>query len=985
MSRAQLGLDYVIHGSVFSHRHPLFPRRHWHPQRPFSAFHHLPSCPTHLFLSHLPPFPIPITPNTFTQSRYICLFLRLALAHMPLATQLISPQIPIMPATITSPPIEKTLKTKEKAINGNSRSKKSRILRRRGRAKDGIHSDDDIEREARSDSDTDDDSSVVSSDSDVESDSDDDNHATRSEVVTPSTTQSPPPLHTSSKAAPLGNGAAGPFVGATDWAQMVADENANGASDLPVIDFADLNGHAISHSVAPEPRSRKPKASKKALQSHNAEPTQPHVASESNEEPRVDNDQPAGAINDTVPSPSRSPSREQRPSFRSKGQTSRQAYQQRLESDPSFVPKVGEFWGHDDRLLEKDLRSLSGWWRGRWQTRGGRGRVFPPRGRGGRGGFFGGRPQPGQGDDTAEATDAPVEQEIPPIERTWTHDGFEEMKKKEERRRAEYQQRVEAERRERSESRQQQGSPHPSNSSQRGFPFRGRGGFAGRGGFVRGGGVVSPRGRPFVLPPGRVWYTMKPEKPFTQQHDQFLYFDPALRPRPGQGPGLRIKLPGSVPQVIRAPPKTHSAKASVAETDAASVGASSERSERVFTVRMPRSDAKGAEAPVPQLVTNEVVNNEESKPTAEDLSLDEVFTVRPHAGPQHVPIEISQTADGDKKPVVVAQHRHTQSFSRSHSRSISFMPDLETQQQLETIVVQPSAASPDVSATIEETVLRNPPATSEEEPPVIEAPQPDSRSGPPALPPIQTSFSPVPQASPPFNGSPYTYPPALPPGIAMSHHGYPYELATGRPVYLHQPTPPPVMYNPRPMMHGHMHHPSNGGIPFVPGHMHHPSSISSPEFIPQSHTPPVNGFYDPSSNVPIFTPARQSSRVEIRAPSDPKGAPTKHQSRPSNLRTSVVEADVSQNDGEQESSYVAQPSELNDDTTDAQPRQVQAEELTQATSPPMMPYNPYAQPYYYPEQYGYNPYLPQPPPMPYEMYPADHHHQRGQSQPILYY
>jgi hypothetical protein len=26
---------------------------------------------------------------------------------------------------------------------------------------------------------------------------------------------------------------------------------------------------------------------------------------------------------------------------------------------------VGEFWGHDDRLLDKDLRSLSGWWRGR--------------------------------------------------------------------------------------------------------------------------------------------------------------------------------------------------------------------------------------------------------------------------------------------------------------------------------------------------------------------------------------------------------------------------------------------------------------------------------------------------------------------------------------------------------------------------------------------------------------------------------------------
>lgn len=902
---------------------------------------------------------------------------------MPLSTQLISPQIPLMPATITSPPTAKSLKPKEKASNGHSRTKKTRVVRRRGRAKDGIHSDDEIEREARSDSDTDEDSSVVSSDSDVESDSDEDNHATRSEVVTPSTTQSPPPLHAStSKAAPLENGAAGPFVATTDWAQMVADENANGATDLPVIDFADLNGHAISHSVASEPRPRKHKASKKAPQSHNAEPVQPHVPSESNAEPRIDDDQPAGAINDTVPSTSRPSSRERRPSVRSRGQTPRQAYQQRLESDPSFVPKVGEFWGHDDRLLDKDLRSLSGWWRGRWQSRGGaRGRGFPLRGRGGRGGFFGGRPHQ-EVDDAAGVNGALAEQEIPPIERAWTHDGFEEMKKKEERRRADFQNRADAERRERSESRQQQGSPHPSNSSQRGFPFRGRGGFAGRGGFVRGGGVASPRGRPFVLPPGRVWYAMKPEKPFTQQHDSFLYFDPALKPRPGQGPGLRIKLPGGGnSQVVRAPPKTHSAKPSVAETDAASVGGS-ERSDRVFTVRIPRPEVKGAGALAPQPITDEVSVNPEVKEAADDLSLEEVFTVRPHAGPQHVPLEISQFADSDKKPVVVAQHRHTQSFSRSRSRSISFLPDLEIQQQLETIVVQPPIESSDVSAKIEETVLRNPQTASEEPEPVIAAPLPDSRPAPQSLPPIQTSFSPVPQPSPPFNGSPYVYAPPLPPGVAMSQHGYPYEVATGRPVYLHQPTPPPVVYDPRPMVHGHMHHPSSGAVPFVPGHMHHPSSIGSPEFIPQPHTPPVNTFIDPASGVPIFTPARQSSRVEIR---DPTGHPIKHQPRPSHLRTSIVESDVAQHESEQEPSYVTESSEPNGDVDDDQPRQGHEEELAQATSPPpMIPYNPYAQPYYYPEQYGYNPYLAQPPVMHYEMYPADHHHQ-GQTQPILYY
>ena len=68
------------------------------------------------------------------------------------------------------------------------RSKKSRLARRRGRIQTG--SDDEIEREARSDSDSEDQSSLDSG-SDSETASDDEHHAG---IVTPSTTQSPPPL-----------------------------------------------------------------------------------------------------------------------------------------------------------------------------------------------------------------------------------------------------------------------------------------------------------------------------------------------------------------------------------------------------------------------------------------------------------------------------------------------------------------------------------------------------------------------------------------------------------------------------------------------------------------------------------------------------------------------------------------------------------------------------------------------------------------------
>jgi hypothetical protein len=58
----------------------------------------------------------------------------------------------------------------------------------------------------------------------------------------------------------------------------------------------------------------------------------------------------------------------------------REAYRQKLAEDPSFVPHIGTFWGHDDRFMPAGLRNrrpIRGGYRGRYFGRGFR------RGRGG--------------------------------------------------------------------------------------------------------------------------------------------------------------------------------------------------------------------------------------------------------------------------------------------------------------------------------------------------------------------------------------------------------------------------------------------------------------------------------------------------------------------------------------------------------------------------------------------------------------------------
>lgn len=189
------------------------------------------------------------------------------------------------------------------------------------------------------------------------------------------------------------------------------------------------------------------------------------------------------------------------------GKTQRQAYLERLSEDPSFIPRVGAFWGHDERLFGPELRGMSDWWRGRWA---GRGRGTNSRGRGrGRehGSGSGGERGLNTGaEETGPSSPAPPLAPSPPIERTWGHDGYEKMRE------------------------QEQTQPT-------------RGGLRGRGrGRGRGSGASNP--------------PRKPEQLWTKAPDTHLHVDHSTRPQfPGQGRGIKVNVPGQWrPAIVRLAP-----------------------------------------------------------------------------------------------------------------------------------------------------------------------------------------------------------------------------------------------------------------------------------------------------------------------------------------------------------------------------------------------------------------------------------------------
>ncbi|KAF8260616.1 hypothetical protein EI94DRAFT_1811419 [Lactarius quietus] len=681
------------------------------------------------------------------------------------------------------------------------------------------------------------------------------------------------------------------------WSEMVTDDASNIATDLPVIDFADLGADVINAKTPRAPVFRRaPKSKRPPANRRSSAPAAPPAPSEPPSEPAAAaTAAPSGqTISDDEPKPPSVSAPHRR------GQTARQAYQERLESDPSYVPTVGEFWGHDDRLLDKDLRSLSGWWRGRWQG-GARGRGFGVRGHG-RGRGRGGAHTTNDGHSNGEIpTSSPTD--LPPVDRPWTHDGFEELKRREEQRS------------------QRQDQTQGSSSNSRGV----RGGFGPRGrGFGR--GRFSPR--PGITPSTdsptspRTWFLIKPERPWTKHHELFLYSDPSHRPRTNQGPTYRVKLPGaSSAAVVQSSSQPSPPRAPTPPREDAH-----EDSEIVFVVSLPRGQhrpdiaestpttiaAPPSPAPAPTSPLQEVSEVAPAQVLAPpSLSITSAITSPPKL---HVVIE--------EQPVPTSEAPSDDPFKLREPPPPTVIPlPSSTPTQINPAASTPSAAvSPSAPAPISQS------ATAPEGGLLWRSPPPH----------LQTTFAQPPPAAPGY-ASPYTYAPVpaptMTPGVALDPNGMPYDLATGRPLYMAAPAqvPTPVYMMPYPQMHPQMQH--------------------------RSHASP-----DPS----LFAPARQSSRIEIRRPDGSSASDEArllshfHASRASTLRASASAPAFVPSQ-----TQVPPPSAPHEFYPSPPP------EVTPAPAPTAVMGYPYAQPPYYayaaPEGYAY------PPPqfVDYEAYAAD--------------
>ncbi|THH11917.1 hypothetical protein EW145_g341 [Phellinidium pouzarii] len=813
------------------------------------------------------------------------------------------------------------------SAHAQPRTRRTRVVRRRGRGRlDGLESDEEIERDAMSDASDSDEPSLVDSASDSEPESDAEsailrNRRRRSD--TPSTTQSPPPGEVEAAAALDGFTIAKPDLGTVahepphsapaflstgmHWSDMVADESAgiSGAGALPVIDFADLHVHVgVDSELSP--------AVKLSGASENFPPDHEREEDAGSQQ-GTERPHRARSIASERPAP---------------GQSARQAYQHRLQTDPQFVPTVGEFWGHDDRLMQKDLRSLSGWWRGRWQGRA-RGRGgFSSRGmRGrGRGGNFGG---PGHflqdGEDTAEAVtsqhteDGPaLEPTLPPIEKAWTHDGFEEMKARDERRQTSEQQRA-------TRPAVQPGGRGGFVNRGRGSPTQQRGAFSSS---LRGRAGASFLNR---AQPDRTWFAMKPERIWTKQFEGFLYLDPTLKPKPGRPAGFRVSLPGKGTEVIRASAPVAQEEPAALRSQAPSEATDAGAGKRIVVKVPKRADKENME----KVEAPEV--QPESVTTVEESSVP-VIPVDRSSSPAWLPVSPAENVPSVSTAVLsqpASPHYHIQN-------GVAATPSLTRYSSLsdKSTVDIASITAPTSALSLE-----------------TEKGRVESIPAEPMLP-MQPAFSPPAQPSPTY-GSPYAFAPTLPPGIALNQQGFAFEA---------------------------------------------PSS-----------TPPLNGIVDPATGQPIFSLPRQSSRIEIRAPTDAQEGKGKSERRPSNLRSTTV-AEHSQSESTYTRSHPQPPlaaplglaryasapeffpSPVDMSASVTGPGSQHAYHASEGTAslspgheerPPAVPpavdlgmigYAGYQQQYYYPEQY-YPAYVEMPPqPGQYDPYGVDPLHQ-----PPIYY
>ena len=518
------------------------------------------------------------------------------------------------------------------------------------------------------------------------------------------------------------------------------------------------------------------------------------------------------------------------------GVSARQAYLQRLEADPSYTPRVGEFWSHDERLLDKDLRSLSGWWRGRWR---GRGRGGFGTGWAGRrpGGRFSGREQWGVASESNDPTD-----------QDWRHDGYEEIEQAKE-----------------AKVPRQPAEQSPGRGGFWSTRGRGRNGAA-RGGFQHSDSLKpsnetsssherAPQtpSRPF--PTSRLWY--RPEYAWTRHAATYLFSDGSPKPRFGGGGRLRVKLPGQTRYtLVRLPP---------VETKSEPAASTLSQPTRQFVVRLPKvkgskEEGEGEEAqlspPAPP-----AMQPEDAHTVALPPHLDELSVTAP------VPASVSVPAPN---PAPVA-----------HEPAV----------QVAASDVDPPASTPPVQTST--LLLSEPaPAPQDSEVAVLAVPLP-----PPMNQPI-AQMAPAPTAPSPSYPSP-SYPPAPFP-YSLHHPVATYPAPMQEPMWYDPrmpygyPTPPPAPQNmytpppPPPAMHHHHHsHPHSISLPPMVHPQHGPGFYGMPPAPVPRPTPieqlgpsisygPNGAMVDTATGTPIFSLAKPRVRVNIRKPGEspsPSAAP----------------------------------------------------------------------------------------------------------------
>ena len=677
-------------------------------------------------------------------------------------------------------------KTTAAATKAGTRPKKARAHR---------EGDEDIVREARSDDD-------LQSDADDDDDDDDDSSFTSSIASVPE--------HSLTRKASNGNGKAQPTASVAGSSTLpimqFPDEDVNGRAllsslqtahhawsdmvahadgeDLPILDFADMR--APSPAGEDEPDSAT------------------HTKGAHSETKRG-----AGSA-----------------SHRPIGVSARQAYLQRLEADPSYTPRVGEFWSHDERLLDKDLRSLSGWWRGRWRGRGrgGFGTGWVGRRPGGR---FSGREQWGVASESNDPTD-----------QDWRHDGYEEIEQAKE-----------------AKASRQAAEQSP-----------GRGGFwsargRGRNGAIRGDFQFSdslkssnetssshehtPQTPTRPSPTPRLWY--RPEYAWTRHAATYLFSDGSSKPRFGGGGRLRVKLPGQTRYTfVRLPP---------VETKSETASSNPSHPTRQLVVRLPKR--KGSE---------EEGGGEEAQlglPVPPALQPEDAHTV---ALPP-LPDELTTA------PVPVSVHASVPALSPKPAPTVH-----ELAVQVVTSDINPPASTPLVQTS---TLLLSEPVSAQQgvAPPAIPPPpqpvnQPMVQMGP-------TPTAPSPSyPSPSYPPGPFPYP--------LHHPVATYPAPMQEPMWYDPrmpygyPTPPPApqnMYTPPPPPAMHHHHSHSISLPPMMHPPHTPGFYGMPPPPVARPTPieqlgpsfsygPNGAMVDTATGTPIFSLAKPRVRVNIRKPSE---------------------------------------------------------------------------------------------------------------------